>query len=618
MFFKLLIIAVLQLIVYERIGSVVKHLFKIKFKHMNLIIGYLFSLLIFYSINVYFVLRHYPYTLFENILFPIYIVIMFIFLMLSTRRKSIKFDYIIIILILAYIYHFLTLAFIIPGEASEYLSTIHQNINQAINLSAFQTYTLMYSSFLNINSTVYCVNVVTFIHLFMIMYTIYECFCVLFHSTKNCRYAFIFFLLLFTVVNSGIRDILLPQNAYQFIYYPFSGEAVYLYAIVPFQWVLFYRLDKNNFLLFFLINMTAMALTPISLFMQFLINIAFIITLLLIKAYKTPQLLATLIFVSLFPLFFHLIIYSYHPNIKLLYYIVFLLLIASVSLITYQKKNHHQKILLFSSIIFVVFLMFLYNYLFKKLDLNINEEVILQIKKEYRNQRPQLLLFYGLGLYALFKLTKEDIQIKKVLFYLPMVVLLILINPVTVYFVIKHHIQFTYLMCLIPLAFSITYMFIKKTRIIEKAIILLLFIGVSHTIYDSLESLRSTNQNVFYRIDNDALILSDYLNQNKEIKNILVTSDLLNEITVNTENINLLLTNQDLQENNQVFIDEELLLMYYTINDKVPIDVVLFADNITQYNIDAIIVDKNKMVNSYLDLLCKSKKEFSYYNIYMF
>jgi len=613
MFFSLFCLAILQIIVYESIGSVIKRFFKFESKYMNLIIGYLFSLLIFYLIHIYFILNHYPYAFFTKTLFPIYLVMMLIFAFFSIKRKNIYFDYIVIIIIIVYIYHFFTLAFILPGEATHYLSLLQQNINQSIDLTVFQTYTLLHASFFQINSTIYTVNVMTFIHLFIILYTLFECCCVFFTSTKKCRYAFLFLLLLFTIVNSNIREVIIPFNAYDFIYFPFTGRAIYLYAIIPFQFTLFYRLERKNYFLLLLINLSCMGFTSISLFMQLILNLAFSLTLMIMKSYHFPLLLVTI-----FPLFFHLIVYTYQPNINLIFFIVFCLLTAYTALISYQRKYPHKSVLLYASIGFLILLLGLYYYLYTHLKIGIKEELILPLTDRYKHEHSQFYLFYGLSIYALLKLSRANLAFKRVLFYLPIIVVILLINPVTAYFLFSNQIPYTYLFFLMPLSFSILYLMIKRTRIIEKLIILLLIVGVQQSIYEPLIPINLTNQNPYYRIDNEVLSLGEYLNQNQELKNILVEEQLVNEISVVTKNINILVNYQNIKDIDKKIFDENILMIYFMINDKIPFDLLQFIELIDLYDIDAIIVDKNKTINPYLNTLSMTKKDFDYYIIYTY
>ncbi len=603
MFLILLLATLFQLIIYEALGSVVKRLLKIELEYLNFIIGYLFSLFVFYFINGYFLINDYSYSIFKDVLFPFYLIIIIGVALLSVRRTSIKLDYLIIIITILYNIHFLSLAYIVPEETATYLSDMHQFHNPSI----FQAYTLLYSSLFNLNSTVYTVNVMTFINLFIILYTIYECFCLFFNNRRKCRYAFLFFLLLFTVLNTSVAEIGLSYNAFHFLYHPYTGRAIYLYAIIPFQFALFYRLEKRYELLLLLVNLSAIAFTDISLILQLVLNVSLILTKLFTKTYRGIS-LQSIILLTIFPLIIHLFVSTKDSDLSLFFMIIISILLAVNMLLNYQHKYQNYRLSSIVLIVFIFTLYVIYSYIYAYLSIRIDRELLSRFWENYRIEWRIILLFYGLSIYALIRLRNEEISIKSLLIYFPIIVFLLIANPITIYMVINQGLNLLYLVYLLPLSFSIVYFFINRSRILEKAIILLLILSISRTIYRPMTPIAQTDQNVYYRINQEVLDISNYLNENPDIKNIIVCNDLVSTITINTDNINLL-NNTD---------DENIYLLEHTVNDKIPFDFINVSETISSKHIDAIIIDKNKMVNDYLKPLSISTVEFAYYVIYLF
>src|SRR5690606_4837638 len=136
------------------------------------------------------------------------------------------------------------------------------------------------------------------------------------------------------------------------------------------------------------------------------------------------------------------------------------------------------------------------------------------------------------------------------------------------------------------------------TKIIEKTLIILLIISVSQTVYYPLEPINQTKLNVYYRFNKEAIDISLYLNKHKKIENIIVSENIRNEILINTK------TNVLIDEN------DDITFVNLMINDIVPFDLFQFIETIESSHIDAIIIDKDKMVNSYLKVLSTDEKHF--------
>ncbi len=586
MFITLFLIGIFSLIVYELIGRAFKSLFKLSFSYMNLIIGYMFSLTIFYILQ-YFL---------KSFIFPIYIGILVILLFISLKRKAVNIDYIMMGIIFIYIFYYFTLAFITRGDAYHYLTTINQNID----LTVFQTYTLYQASLFNIHSTIFTVNIMTFVHLFIILYTLYEGISILFMNVKESRYGFIVFMLLLTVVNVTTHGYIHPLNAYELVTLPFTGKALYLYALIPFQFALFYRYDKKYDKLLLLVNFSVMAFTSISLYLQLILNLGFILTF-YIKKVPSPSRITQLILVTIFPLFVHLLIDNYPIDIILIYVLSTTLIFGFILMMMYINKYQQKKLGYIVFILFLIVLCVLYLDSYKLL-----LDRIKQISEGLITYKPQLLLFYGLTVYSLIKLSKDKLKHQLLLYYFPLILVFIIISPLTLYF----SNIFKYLFFLLPFSFSIVFLFIKKTRLIEKVIIILFVCMMPSTIFHPFHPIRNTDQNIYYRLPQEVIDISHYFNQDDSLRRIMATKEIKDKITVSTDSIELL--------NDKAEMDDDLSQLQYIIHDQVPFDVVFFTEVIENYNIDAIIVDKNKSVNEHLSLFSVTKKEFTYYIIYTF
>src|SRR5690606_37915662 len=154
-----------------------KKIFKIKFLGMNLLIGYAFSLLVFYFTSLVFISKY---------VIPVNIVLLLPFIYQGLKTKKDAYDFFIISIITLFIIHFFTLTFIVPEAAKSYLISI----NRELNLSPYQNYTLALAKFLRFHSLLFTVNIMTIINLFTILYTFYECLKYLFGNLKTRRLAF--------------------------------------------------------------------------------------------------------------------------------------------------------------------------------------------------------------------------------------------------------------------------------------------------------------------------------------------------------------------------------------------------------------------------------------------
>lgn len=581
MFLVIIVISLIHLLGYDLIGKGVKRIFKINFSGMNLLIGYSFSLLLFYLYIV--IIGRYSFLLFLILLIP------FIYKGLD---KKVNYDLLIIGIIILYITHFFTLTFVSPVEAKEYLI----NLNRNLNLSVFQTFTLLEAKFFKLHPVLYTINIMTIINLFIILYTIFECMEVLFTKKRIRRLAFLLFLLLFTVVNSPNKNVPISQNAYLFLFHPFSGKAFYLYALIPFQFILFYKLDKKNDLLLVLINLSCMAFTSISVFMQIILNLSYVVVLILIK---NREYLYRFVFLSLYPLLIHFIIFKDTFKGLFLFIILLAILFLIISWIKYNHKYKESNLSLYSVVILLILFSFMY---ISNLDFDF-WKTLTNFPHENKG-KTIIVLYYGLLIYSLIKLYKDKTKITRIFFIFQIVLIFVVVNPLTVFILLRFKYSFINLLFLLPSTFTIIYVFFKHTKIIEKTLIILLIISVSQTVYYPLEPINQTKLNVYYRFNKEAIDISLYLNKHKKIENIIVSENIRNEILINTK------TNVLIDEN------DDITFVNLMINDIVPFDLFQFIETIESSHIDAIIIDKDKMVNSYLKVLSTDEKHFDYYTIY--
>lgn len=582
MFILIIIVAIILLMIYELVGSGTKRLLKIEFNGFNLIIGYLVALLIYYLLS--------------SSLFVFSLIALLPLIYFGFKDKRSRFDYIIIIMIMIYLSYFFSFNFIVPHEISDYLI----NLNHEINLTVFQHYTLNFAKVLHFHPTVYTINVVTLINLFIVLYTIYECLQIFIVNKKNSRYAFLLFLLLFTIVNTASKNIVFPQNAYYFLYHPFSGITVYLYGIIPLQFILFSRLNRKNDFLLVLINFAALAFTSLSLFMQVIFNTSYFV---LIMINKNDHYLTRFVFLAFIPLSFQLLLFNYSTNIKLIYLIVVSVLFMLSRVLLYEAKYNAKRVSqILQYLFFIIFIISTIFICFYGVELYQNK----QTTYLYQNERAKILLYYGLVFYSLYKLWKEK-NLRQYFGYYPLIVLVLIFNPLTLSFIVEAKILLPDLIFFLPLTFAIVISFFKTTQILEKALILLLIFSIGSTIYQPLTSINQKRQNVYFRIDQQVLEISNYLNQSKTINNFMTCETIADKIILNTVTANLLTTDND-----------ELLYVDYMLNDKIPFDLLMFVETIENNNIDAVIIDKDKAVNSYLEMLCKSQKSYNYFIIYQF
>src|SRR5690554_4832125 len=111
MFLAILLTAIVLLLCFEFIGKGLKKIFKIKFLGMNLLIGYAFSLLVFYFTSLVFISKY---------VIPVNIVLLLPFIYQGLKTKKDAYDFFIISIITLFIIHFFTLTFIVPEAAKSY------------------------------------------------------------------------------------------------------------------------------------------------------------------------------------------------------------------------------------------------------------------------------------------------------------------------------------------------------------------------------------------------------------------------------------------------------------------------------------------------------------------
>lgn len=589
MFFILLVLTFFMILILDLIGKSVKRIFQIDLKGFNLFIGYLFSLFLFFLTYGIFIAYGYSIDFMES-LFPLFLIILIPFI-IPALKLHINYDWVIIVIILLYLFYFFTLTFIVPEEINQYFYNLHhfQNVN------VYQTFTLLLAKFFHLEPLVFTVNVMSFINLFIILVSVADFLSILMKNERQIHLAFLFFLFLFTVLNTSINNIIIAHNAYYFIYQPFTGISIYLYALIPFQIILFYKYEDNYNILLLLINLSVYAFTSFSLVLQVLLNVAFICSRFI--NYKKST---NIIFYTLIPHFIPLVLFNYE-HILMLWLTIIITILFLIDSILYKKELVRKMVGLGLIALWGIIII----YLISKKDLygllNTDSYSYLNTKKGI------LILYYILSVYALIKLRKEKKDIRNIFIVLPMIILLMFFNPLTIYFFVKNNVPLNLTLYLMPLTFSIVYVFFNLTTIIEKTLIILLIISQSGSIFSSLKPIYMTDQNPYYRLDQDVLDISTYINQNENIKKFLVCESLINKISINTKTSELLLG-----------IDDNLLLMHYTINDQIPFDYHFFINMIQEYDIDAIIIDEDKQVNKDIAILSQSSYHFDYYIIYEF
>jgi len=297
----------------------------------------------------------------------------------------------------------------------------------------------------------------------------------------------------------------------------------------------------------------------------------------------------------------HLLIFNYSFYLILLFIIIVTATILLSSIVKYNHKYKESNLSLYGVIILVTIYTFI---ILTNFNMDFWPPIV---NYQYSDKENNIIiLYYGLVLYSLLKLYKDKGKIKQIFFNLQLIILFLIINPLTLFFVFKNNIAIANLLFLLPTTFTIIYVFFKNTKIIEKTLIILLIVSISQTIYYPLQPINQTKQNVYYRLNKEVVNISQYLNQYEDINNIIVSENLLSEMVINT-NINILS-----DENN------DILYVNLMINDIIPFDLFHFIETIDTYDISVIIIDKDKMVNTYLEILSNKEENFDYYIIYFF
>lgn len=650
----LVVIAFFNLYIFKLVGNSIKRLFNINFKSMNLIIGYIFCLFLFHYLNLFFVLNHYPFSVVKYITLPIYITIIAILIIFFNKKNKMKIDWFIILLILMLITYFFTTAFVLIGDGSLYLSLIRQNINSnhiylenAWNgnfhqrlgyMYQFVSYELFvgtYAYLFHLDSTIFTVNIMTFIHIFIILYTNFELCKELFNNKIKARLAFSLFLLLFIFCNACNHGIFHPMNGYNFVYNIYSGKTIFLHAIIPLQFALLLK-GYKNYLLLLLINLTVPAFTLSALFIQLVLNISIIFIFIYLKIIKDIKSLSKLYSVTILPLFFHYCLLIFSPqfnyisfNIKLIISLLILILTAFMIIVSifFKIKINYKlfkrcflityAILIIGSIAYLIYLLknrliyFDYEY----------NNILLLMHKKYSLK---LLVFHTLSIIALFKLKKEENQnIKICLFYLPIVLFILFINPFTGYFVslyITSTKTYHRLFYLLPFGYAIIYVFFNKTKNFVRVIIIVVIVSLSTTtIFRDVVYLKETNNDFYYRIDKDVIKIGEYINSLDERYIILSDRNVIGQIRMISSSVELIIDEYNIRHiGYKNFENQDLIDMYLMINDKKTYNQALFIQNLEKYNIELVIIKNDKIINSYLSKLNVKKVNVGDYIIYSF
>lgn len=569
MFFLCLLIFVFLLLTFAASGIGFKRLLKVQINEFNLITGYLLVIII---ISI-FKLKILSFLLIS------------IFVLIGCTKLNNKKNYFPLVLILLYLFHFLSLAFIDRTKVAPYF----YELNKHYNLSSYQEFTVFLGDLFNLHNTVFTINILTSLNIFISLYTIFEVLSLFFKKKKEYHLACLLYLFFFTLLNS-VNYLFFPYNAYQFIYYPFAGLMVYLLGIIPFQFGLFYIKDEKTLPLLLLINFASVYFYQESLLLQVLINISFLFTLIFSKETKINY-LKLFPLTTLIPLFVQLSIFKY-PNIYIMV-MLFIILFFTGSIIIISKDLNHNKKLITNLYLLGLVISFLI-----LISMNYREYLdqifrFFDVLTQNRNLSFLLLTFYGFTFYSLLKIMRIKGKVRELFLIYPLIMVMLgssidVIPP-------------SLILSAFPFVYLIIYAYLKKMVLLERVLVILITLWVSSYIFNNIPYLHQTAQNGYYRVSNATLLVHEYLFNNTEINNILVCDNLKNQLMMVTD---------------KNMINDELL--EYTINDKIPFDVLYIIERLEELNIDAVVIDKDKLSKTDFELLSEDIINLDYYIIYRF
>jgi len=210
-----------------------------------------------------------------------------------------------------------------------------------------------------------------------------------------------------------------------------------------------------------------------------------------------------------------------------------------------------------------------------------------------RNLSFLLLTFYGFTFYSLLKIMRIKGKVRELFLIYPLIMVMLgssidVIPP-------------SLILSAFPFVYLIIYAYLKKMVLLERVLVILITLWVSSYIFNNIPYLHQTAQNGYYRVSNATLLVHEYLSNNTEINNILVCDNLKNQLMMVTD---------------KNMINDELL--EYTINDKIPFDVLYIIERLEELNIDAVVIDKDKLSKTDFELLSEDIINLDYYIIYRF
>jgi len=569
MFFLCLLSFLLLIVIFELTGLGFKRIFNIRYKQFNLITGYLL-VIIFISLFSYKIIP----LIFVGIL-----------VILGIKKLDLKKDLFFLILASLYLFHFLSLAFVSHGEVVNYF----HELNQKMNLTPYQAFTVYLSENLKLNITVFTINILTSLNIFIGLSTTFEVLSLLFKKKSETHIAFLLYLFFFTILNS-VNYLIFPYNAYQFVYYPFAGLTIYLLGLIPLQFGLFLIRDTKTLPLLLLINFGSVYFYQDILLFQVLLNSSFLFVLIFSKETDLSY-LKFYPLVTLIPLFIQFSLLKY-PNIYIM--IMLFIILFFIGTIIIISKDPHPNRKLFTNLYLlglVISLLVLIS-----LDyLEFMKRIVTLFNQITTDKKLGLLIlsFYGFTLYSMLKMVNTKGKLKDFLLIYPLILLILYSNFSFIYSY--------FFIAGFPFIYLIIYVYIKKLVLLERVIVFLITIWVGSSIFSGIPYLHQTTQNVYYRVSNDTLMVSEYLKEHPEIKRILVCDNIKDQIKMVTSK--------------EVIYDE---LLEYTVNDKIPFDALYVMEKMEEYEIDAVILDKDKLVKEDFALLSEDIISFPYYIIYRY
>ncbi len=647
---ELLVIALLFLVIYYLTGGLITGMCP----HLcgfELIIGYFLLFGIFHVISVLPAVFHFPVSFIYYTAYPIIVLVIPISIILSVKNKGCKINYFLFVTSLIFISLYFMHDFIVPGDSTFYLSLIRSvNTQKKIYLyepwsggygfPGYMYYFVTYELYLgtlsrifNLDSTVFTVNVISFIHLVVILSTTYTFFRKILCDKEKTAFTFLLYLFVLCFLNSNLHRVFFTHNAFNLMTNIYAGKTVYLNALVTMEFFLINRIIKlksnKDIIILSILNLITPGITASALYLQLVISLVIIIYLMIFHCRKNDRFYGFFLLSLLIPLMLNYQFIIYAPDFpfsswyfKIGIEVIFLIILCIGFILVFYGKTyifkyhkHLRKLFyLFLALIGVISVIggtyLLYT---KNTEIKNGLSLLPEFKELFFLYGYDLLLFYILGVIGVLKVYKMYPEYRFLFYDYLLIMILVFVNPLTFPFVayfitsIKtyHRILF-----IIPLHFINTlYLLNLKRKVL--LIWLILIILPFNTIFNGLNKTAGTD--FYYKVDKDVVLLGHQLDKPYRI---IAEEKFINELPIVTNNYYFVFTINDLRQvPYNINYNQELYELYLMVNDKSHIPIHTFAELIKKYEIECVIVSKNNPNNDIYAAYFKLAENYSTPNV---